>query len=349
MRPGGVLHRQHVVDVRVHPAVGEHGPHVVHRLLDDMRLVLDVAGAQRRRRDVVPQRQHPPQVQLRLRPALQADDHQMPVLGQRAHVLVEVLRADDVQDDVAAALELFREVLLFVVDQDVRAECPAGLQLLRGAGRHRDLRAERLGHLDRGGADAARAAVDEHALAFLQARDHHQVRPHRAGQLHDGGRLDQVVALRQRGQLALRDGHVLAVAAADEQAADFLADLTASVTGIGDGPGALQAEDLRFAARRRVMALGLEQVAAVDAGGGHLHQHFPRSQLRGFGLAPFQGAGIVEVGLNDCLHGHQGRGNVRVMSPSPLRFPSDGAPVMVAPWGGVAERPNAPVLKTGEG
>src|SRR5699024_1638822 len=118
-------------------------------------------------------------------------------------VVLQVLRTDEVEVDVAPALELLGEVLLAVVDEDVRPQLAAGLQLLRTAGGDRDGRSELLAQLDGEGADTARAAVDEHGLALADVGDHAQVRPHGAGDLDDRGRLGGGVALRDRHELAL--------------------------------------------------------------------------------------------------------------------------------------------------
>ena len=91
----------------------------------------------------------------------------MAALSQRDEVLLEVLRAHDVEDDIALVLQLLGEVLLVVVDEDVRAELLAGLELFVRSSRHRDGGAEVFRHLDGEGADTARAAVDEDGLALF--------------------------------------------------------------------------------------------------------------------------------------------------------------------------------------
>ena len=64
-----------------------------------------------------------------------------------------------------------REVLVLVEDRVVGAERPAGRRLVLAADGHDHGRgAERLGELDRRGADARGAAVHEQGLAGLQAR-----------------------------------------------------------------------------------------------------------------------------------------------------------------------------------
>ena len=69
-----------------------------------------------------------------------------------------------------AERQLLHEVVLRVVDQDLRAEIVAGLERgLPGCGDSHG-RAQRAGHLDGHGADAGGAAVDEDGLAGPQAR-----------------------------------------------------------------------------------------------------------------------------------------------------------------------------------
>src|SRR5690606_32242750 len=103
------------------------------------------------------------QVDLALAAALHADDHQPAAGGERGEVLGEVLRADDVENDVDAAAvgglaDAIDEVLRAVVDADLGAQVAAGGDLLRRTGRGD--RAGTVGHreLDGERADAARPA-----------------------------------------------------------------------------------------------------------------------------------------------------------------------------------------------
>ncbi len=84
--------------------------------------------------------------------------------GQGVDVAVQVGGSHDVEDHVGAravglGADPLDEVLVAVVDGDVGAQFAAQRELVGGAGRHRDAGAERVGHLDGVGADAAGAAV----------------------------------------------------------------------------------------------------------------------------------------------------------------------------------------------
>jgi len=114
--------------------------------------------------------------------ALHADDDQAAVDGEGVEVAVEVLGADDVEDDVRAAsggvfAQFLDEVLFAVVDQDVGAQGAAGFEFVRAAGGDRDLRADGLAELDRHRADAAAAAVHQQRLTGPQESDLEHVRP----------------------------------------------------------------------------------------------------------------------------------------------------------------------------
>jgi len=124
--------------------------------------------------------------------------------------------------------------------------------------------------LDGKGADAAGAAVDEHAVAFGDASDHAQIGPHRARHLDHAGGLLNRQALWDGCELTLRHCDILGVAAAGEQAADLLTFLAASRARVCDDSRAFQPHNFGLALRRRVLPGGLHQIAAVHAGGNHL-------------------------------------------------------------------------------
>lgn len=133
-------------------------------------------------------------------------------------------------------------------------------------------------------------------LAVAQARDQHQVGPHRAGDLGQPGRVHQVHPGGDRQQLAGRHRHVLGVPAAGQQRANLLPHrpFGDTVADLGDDAGHLHADGFAGARWRRVLAGGLQHVGAVHAGGGHLDDdlagpggdvgHFlPRKLIGGFG------------------------------------------------------------------
>ena len=149
------------------------------------RRPVDRPGTQRGRDHTRPLGQQLADVQLGFRPALHTDDDEAAVVAECVDVAVEVERAHDVEDDVRAAgvTDDLDEIVVVVVDGDLGAEFGAQVEFVgrpRGDG---DPAVQRAGDLDGMGADAAGAAVDEQQLTGSQAGGHHQVRPHRAGDL----------------------------------------------------------------------------------------------------------------------------------------------------------------------
>lgn len=229
--------------------------------------------------------------------------------GEAPDVAVQVLGAHVVEDDVGTRtvgglLDLGDEVLLAVVDQDVRAQLGAALQLLLAARGDGDGGADGLGQLDRHGADAAGAAVHEQRLAGTEVGDHEDVRPHRAGHLWQRRGPYEIDPLGHGQQLSGRYGDLLGVSAAREQGTHLVADGPAGDTGAerGDPAGALQAGVGRGARRRVVEALPLEDVRTVDGTGHHLDQYLA---LAGYGigdLVPDQRLGTTRFGNRDRMH-----------------------------------------------
>src|SRR5207248_11038678 len=171
-----------------------------------------------------------------------------------------------------------------VVDRDVGAQLLEPV-VLGGAGRGHHAGVQRAGELDREGADAAAAAVDEDRLAGREVGQPHHIGPDGAGDLGQSGRLGEVEAARLRQYLADRYRDPLGVPAAAEKGADLVAFLRwlsgvlDPVAELHDPAGALQSRVRRGARRRRVEALALQQVSPVDGTGVHVDQY-----LTGAGL-----------------------------------------------------------------
>jgi hypothetical protein len=162
------------------------------------------------------------------------------------------------------------------------AQALAGPRLFGVADGGEDAGAERAGELDRGGADAARPAVDQDRLAGLQAAALEDVGPHREVGLGQRRRLEQAQSLGDRQALRLRCDAVLRVAAAADQRADRGPDregLDARAEA-DDLAGDLEAGHRRRTGRRIVVALALHHVGPVDAGGRDPDQHLARARLR---------------------------------------------------------------------
>src|SRR5699024_11525408 len=99
-----------------------------------------------------------------------ADDDEPTVGGQCLDVAFEVLRADDVEDDIGSGpavvmdadlVDSGDEVLFAVVDDGVGAEFAAEFGLALGPDGDGDLHAEVACDLDRGPDDSRSAAMDE--------------------------------------------------------------------------------------------------------------------------------------------------------------------------------------------
>lgn len=167
---------------------------------DDGGLLGERTAAQGRCGDRGALVQQSTQIEVALDAALQADDGEPAVDGERVHIPVQVLRTDDVEDDVRARpvrrlAQFLDEVLLPVVDQDVGSELRAARQLLGTPRGHRDPCAHGLGQLDRHRADTAGASVHQQRLTGAQMGHHEHVRPDRGrhlGQRRDHHRIDAV-------------------------------------------------------------------------------------------------------------------------------------------------------------
>ena len=84
--------------------------------------------------------------------------------------------------------------------------------------------AQHLGELDRGGADAAGAAMDQHALAADQPAALEDIVPDGEIGFRQRRGLDQVEALGHRQAQCGRRDRVIGIAAAGDQRADLVAD-----------------------------------------------------------------------------------------------------------------------------
>ena len=104
------------------------------------------------------------EVELGLGAGGDADDDDAAVRAQRLDVRAEVRRADELEDDVERAVLLEALGLEHVVGAELR-DGVAGVGV---AHRRGDVRADRMGELDGGRADAAGGAVHEQPLAGAQ-------------------------------------------------------------------------------------------------------------------------------------------------------------------------------------
>jgi hypothetical protein len=207
-----------------------------------------------------------------------ADGDRAAAVPEAREALLQHVAADRVDDHVAPAPlgdphHLAHEVPLPVVDAVVHAERAQPLELRVGRRRREHPRPCALRQLDRGGANAAPAALDQHRFAGLQAPELEEAvvggaerDRHARGLLdreavgHDPRRAHGHRAQRGvRAERAHRD-HALP----DAPVGDLGADLA-------DHAGALVADDVRT--RGQFAAGAAEHVAALDADRLHLDQH----------------------------------------------------------------------------
>ncbi len=142
--------------------------------------------------------------------------------------------------------------------------------------------AERGADLDRGGADAAGAAMHQQPFTRLKPGPLEDVVPDREHGLGEGRGLGQRQSFRHRQRGGLGRGTELGVTAAANQRANEIARLEARGAGPqrDDLAGDFHAENIGGAFGRRVEALALEHVGAIDPGGRDLDQHLARTRLR---------------------------------------------------------------------
>src|SRR5262249_54563299 len=142
--------------------------------VSDRALLCDRPRAQRRPGDRQPLTKYGTQIDPRRRARLKGDLHEPPFERQAVEVALDVVATYHVEDDVhpAAAGQLTHdryEVELAIIDRSTSAELLARSTLRVRPGRHNHRRAKRLRQLNGRRADAARSAMDEQPLAWLQA------------------------------------------------------------------------------------------------------------------------------------------------------------------------------------
>ena len=133
-------------------------------------LFRDRASAQGRSGEGQATDQQTRKVQLHPGAGLEGDLHQPTVGAQRVQVLLDEVAAHHVQDhvDPAFALRHGHEVLHGGVDRYVGAKVARGFRLVGAAAGGDHARARRLGHLDRGDADAAGRTMNQKGFAGLE-------------------------------------------------------------------------------------------------------------------------------------------------------------------------------------
>jgi hypothetical protein len=134
---------------------------------------------------------------------------------------------------------------------------------------------ERGAELDRGGADAARAAVDQRRLARREACGIEEIGPHGEERLGQRRRVEKVHAARHRQHATLRSGAEFRIAATGDERANLVADFEfADISCAFDYFARnFHSENRRGAFRRRVKPFRLQEIGAVQARARDLDQH----------------------------------------------------------------------------
>ena len=128
----------------------------------------------------------------------------------------------------------------------------------------------------------ARAALHQEDLARLEAHPLEHIGPDGREGLGQAARIDQADAGRHRQALHRRGGSKFAVAVADHQRANLVADLPFgnALAGLHDCSRAFETGDVGGAGRHRIAAHPLQAIGSVDPGGGDPDQHLPSLRFR---------------------------------------------------------------------
>src|SRR6516225_3306552 len=216
----------------------------------------------------------------------QGDKAEPALLRQQIELGRNVVAADHVEDriDAAAIRELLADlhkVLGTVIDCDIGAVIDACPAFLVGAGGRQYLSPEGLGELDRGDADAARAALQQQHLPRLELHSLEDIGPHGGEGLRETACIDKADAYRHRQALHRGGGGVLAVPVTDHQGAHLVADLPLGnpVAGPDHGARAFEARDVRSAGWHWVAPHALKAIGPVDPGAGDPDQYLSSLRL----------------------------------------------------------------------
>jgi hypothetical protein len=226
--------------------------------------------------------------------------------GHGAHALGEHRAADGIDDEVHALAAGRRhhrseEIGGARADADVEARLLQAVELLLAAGGADHARAERLGALHRGDTDARGDAGHEHPFAFLQPALQHEHVVHDQEDERDRGRLFEGEALGHRDRLA-RIHHRVLRERARATAHDALSDAEAlgARTELGDLARAFHAD--RLGGAGLLQAMPEDELAAIERGRAHLHQHLPRPGLGHGDLTQLDmrrvGGGLHRIGFH---------------------------------------------------
>ena len=231
------------------------------------------------------------------------------IFSEAAEVLRDIIARDHVEHHIGALAPRVRQhrldkIGLAVIDREIGADTRGGIAFRLVAAGHDHLHPEGLGEHDRHRADAAGAAVDQHALAIAREAALEQVVPHGEQGFGQSGGFGQQHPL-GHGQAVLPMHHaIFGIASARGERGDTLPDhLARDFTANRDDLARnFKPEQRRSARRRRIGAGALQAIGAIDPGIGDADQHIIGAQARQWQrLDPqhLRPAGRIEA---DCLH-----------------------------------------------
>ena len=215
------------------------------------------------------------------------------------------------------------EVGLAIVDRALGPEALAGGAFLRRSGRREHACAAGPCELDRGRADAARAAVNQDRLAGGEPTAFEDIGPDREKGFRDRCRGDQVQAARRRQALRRRRDAVFGIAPARDERADRVAGAPAGHV-LADALNRsrhLESGNIRRAGRRRVSAHALHHVGPIHARRDHFDEDLAGRRDRTRPLRRHEDVRISRFSNLDgdhLLHWRRG--------PTPARTDADTSP-----------------------
>ncbi len=150
-----------------------------------------------------------------------------PFLRQALHVPRDIIAGDHVEHQFGTLassdlLDRLDEVRFLVIDRMVGPDLARGGAFRIAAAGHDHAHAERLAQLDRGGADAAGAAMDEDRLALARKPALEHIVPDGEQRLRDGRGLFHRDPIGHRQAVPRIDADIFGIAAARHQRADLL-------------------------------------------------------------------------------------------------------------------------------
>ena len=277
---GYFAERENAIYDRFHASGFEQRPDMLFEIASDLGFVGDGSRAHRGSREGETVAHDLGEIDGGFGALLDGDLDETPAVCEALEIARGVGAANDVQDEmdtltVGEGADFLDEILADVVDGSGCAKLAAGGALLLGAGGGVDRGAERAGELDGRGADAAGAPVNENALRRLKGSGLKDVGPDREEGLGDARGFFDGEPGGDREAVRSRREAVVGVASAGDQGAYAVASLPAGRGIRGhDDAGNFETEDRGCSGRRRIFALALKEVGAVDAGSLDADQDF---------------------------------------------------------------------------